>query len=301
MAETKKTLKSPLLNKKVEIALILQASTTLYKNRDQATLLIGASKDFTLPVDSYGNLIDPLTDDEREWLENKLKIDLSIHTRNTPDNPKANFWTTKKARVKLTKTASKISSASVILDLNNPHQFIHYKIAKVCPRVANTWAERYDRRDYEFVIKDGKVELEVELKILDIKDNVLEYLLKNKKSKKKLFDLVRLHGGTTSRLIKFDSDTELIYNELRKISDTKQGSIELHNIITLGEKDMHSKVILVDAVTIGLIEKRGWEYTLKNGEKIGNTTDEAISYIENVKNQSVKMRLEQEIEKFYKK
>jgi len=290
-----------LLNKKVEIALILQASTTLYKNRDQATLLIGASKDFTLPVDRYGNIIDPLTDDEREWLENKLKIDLSVHTINTPDNPKANFWTTKKARIKLTKSSSKIESASVILNLMDPYQYIHYKIALINPRVANTWGDRYNKRDYEFVIKDGKVELDVELKDLDIKDNVLEYLLSNKKSKKKLFDLIRLHGGKTSRLIKFNSDTELIYNELRKISDTKQGSIEIHNIISLGEKDIHSKVLLADSVTIGLIEQRGWEYRLKNGDKIGNNSSEAISFIENVKNQSVKIRLEQEIEKFYKK
>ena len=92
-------LKSPLINKKITIALIEETDNPLYKDSQQGTLLVGASKDFIAPLDSYGNIVDPLTDDEREYFEEILGLDLNVHKRSTPNDPTANFWTTKKSKV----------------------------------------------------------------------------------------------------------------------------------------------------------------------------------------------------------
>jgi hypothetical protein len=94
-----KKIKSPLINKKVKIALIEQSPNSLHKNSNQATLLTGAAKDFACPINEFGTLIDPLEDWEREYLENLLGIDLNVHIKNTPENPHANFWTTKSAKL----------------------------------------------------------------------------------------------------------------------------------------------------------------------------------------------------------
>lgn len=297
-----KVLKSPLLNKKVKIALVQQSPSTLYKDKNQATLLTGASKDFACPLNQYGTLIDPLQDWERAYLENLLGIDLSIHTRNTPDNPNANFWTTKKSKLILRKSTKNIESATITLDLNDPFQFMIYKVALINDRVANSWDERYKKgRGYEFVIKDGEVELEEELSYLEMEDTVLGYLLKNKKSKKKLFDLIRLYGSDKNAgLIKFESSIDFLYNEVRKFTRIKSEVKKLYKIISLGEKDIFTKVFLADAVTVGIVEKRGREYRLMGGDKIGSNDLEAVSYLEDPVNQSIKLRIQETVETFYK-
>jgi hypothetical protein len=186
--------------------------------------------------------------------------------------------------------------------LSKPFEFILYKIALINPRVANSWAERYDKGKLcEFVIKDGEVELEEELSYLEKEDIVLSYLLKNKKSKKKLFDLLRLYGSNkNSGLLTYDTSIDKIYNELRKYTRNKQDILKLYNLVSLGAKDVSTKVFLADAVTVGLIEKRGTEYRLMGGDKIGSNELEAISFIEDPKNQSIKIKTQEAIDKFYK-
>lgn len=294
-------LRSPLINKKVIIELIESPETSLHKDKHQATLLTGAAKSFAVPINQYGYLVDPLEEWERKYLEDVLGVNLNVRTLNTKDNPEANFWTSRRGMVVLRKNAKDIKSASITLNLNDPYQFILYKVALVCPRVAKTWKERYDRPgEYEFVIKDGEVEFVEELDNLSRETAVIDYLLANKNSKKKLFDLIRLYGiERVANQIKFTSSLEFMFNELWKVTK-KPGQIEkLYSIIKLGEKDVSSRVFLADAVTVGLIEKRGTEYRLIGGDKIGNNEEEAINFIEDPRNQSTKLRIQMKIEQFY--
>jgi hypothetical protein len=296
VVEVKKD-KSPLLNKKVTIALVRRNTSALYQDADLGTLASGASKSFMTPLNrDTGSLIDPLTKKERTWLENELGIDLNVH------NKRDNFWTTKKAMVILRKTGRKIETANLTLDLSNPHQFILYKIALVNPRVANTWADRYEDKQYEFVIIDGEVEFEDELSYTLIEDDVQDYIRKHKNSKKKLFDLLRMYGvENASKHVNYNSSSEWLYNELKKATRRKSEVKKLHRIISLGEKDISMKVFVADAVTTGLLEKRGFEYRLSGGQKIGNNETDAINYFIDPRNQSVKARFEQGIEDFFEK
>jgi len=300
--KNKKTLKSPLINKKIKIALVQQSSNSLYKDKDQATLLTGASKSFGCPINKYGNLVNPLEDWEREYLESILKIDLNTNVINTMRDPYTGFWSTKKAKLKLTKGSKSINSAIATLDLTDPFQFILYRIAQINPRVANTWEERFDKKEYEFVIQDGEVELKEELFYTKQHSEVLKHIFKIEKSKKKLFDLLRLYGSDKNAgLIRYDSDSEFIFNELMKLTRIKSEVKKLYKITQLGEKDISSKVFLADAVTVGLVEKRGREYRLMGGDRIGATEQAAIDYLEDPKYQSAKVRIQQAIESFYTK
>jgi len=301
LKKTKKKLKNPLLNKKVQIALVKQSPSALYKDESQATLLTGASKDFSCPVDQYGNLINPLEDWEREYLENLLGINLSIHVINTADNPHANFWTSKKAKVILRKTTKNIDSATITLDLSDPFQFILYKIALINPRVAKSWDSRHDRgRGYEFVIKDSDAEVVEELSKIEIEDTVNEYLLKIKKNKKKLFNLLRVYGGNEKKgLVTWDSSIEQLYLEAKKLSRNKFNLDKLYKIIKLGEKDMENIVFIADAVSCGMIEKRGIYYHLMGGDKIGASMQEAADFLNKKVNQPVKMKIQAAIDEYY--
>lgn len=296
--EKEKTeLKSPLINKKIKIALIKKNQSSVFPDENTGTLAIGGKKSFMCPVDSRGNIVEVLSDDERAYLESILKVDLN------PFNEAAsNFWASKKAMCILRKPTYNTDSATITLDLSKPYDFILYRIAQNNPRVAPTFAKRHDKADYEFVIMDGEVELEEELSFTNKEDVVQEYLLKNKNSKKKLFDLLRMYGiEKVSGKVTLDNTTEWIYNELKKATRKKSEIEKLYNLISLGEKDISSKVFIADCIMLGLVEKRGFEFRLSGGDKISNNEEEAITWFEDKRNTSTKLRFEQMIDDYYEK
>ena len=299
---TKEKLKTPYQNKKITLSIIERNASSLYKDPSMGTLSVGASKSFITPMDSLGNLVNPLTADEQSFFEDLLGLDLNPYIRNTPEKPKANFWINNKAtRIILRKKSKNLASADRILDLSKPYDYIAWKIAKVSPRVANDWKDRNESLEYEFVLKDGEVKLDDELAFTKIEDAVNEYLFKNKTSKKKLFDLLRLYGvENISTQINFDRSTEWLYNELRKIARRPKDIKTLYDLVDLGESDVYMKVLIADSVTAGLLDKRAYEYRLMGGEKIGSNESEVITYLEDPTNQGLKKSFELKIEEFYK-
>lgn len=297
-AKEKVSLKNPLLKKKVKISLLSNITSALYKhNPDMGTLTVGGAKSFTVPRDKSGFLVNPLTKEEQEFFENLLGIDLNVY------KVEGNFWTSKEARVILRKVSSKNTSADLILDLSNPYDYLKYKVALVNPRVANSWAERDSGgKLYEFVIIDEEAKFEEELGYTEMEDTVVEFLLKNKNSKKKLFDLLRIYGvQNANKQVDFSSKTEWLYTELRKASRRRSEVKSLYNLISLGEKEISDKVFLQDCISVGLVEKRGVnEYHFVNGSKFANNEMEATDYFNDKKNQSTRARFEVAIEKYYK-
>jgi len=288
---TKEEVKSPLLNKRITISLIRRLQSSLYSDEDLSTLATGGAKSFTCPIDRQtGTLIDPLTRNERTWLEEELGVDLSVH------KTKENFWSTKKAKGILRKTGKKTSSADLELNLLNPYHFILYKVALINSRVANTWSDRFEGKEKEFVIIDGDVELKEELGYNKKESKVQRYLLDNESSKKKLFDLLRMYGG---RAVNFSNSTEFMHNELKKAARRKSQVEKLHNLIILGEKEIADKIFLADCVSIGLLNKYGYEYTLVGGDKIANNEIEAITWFSDRRNSSTRIRFEQAIDDFF--
>ncbi|MCP4255519.1 MAG: hypothetical protein GY775_19360 [Candidatus Scalindua sp.] len=292
-----KGLINPLITKKVKVSIIKKNQSSLHKNIDDSTLSIGGAKSFACPINLQTNkLVNPLTREERAYLEDITGEDLN-HL-----NKRDNFYQTKDAMCILRKTGRKTESADLTLDLSDPYQFILYKIALINPRVANTWAERNDRKEYEFVIVDGDVELKEELSYTKIYTDVQKYLIKNEGSKKKLFDLFRMYGAGSSKHINYNNtNAEFIFNELQKLARNKKNVQGLHALIKLGEKDISDKIFVQDCVTLGLVSLRGKEYHLNGGHRIGRNELEVIDWFNALDNNEVKRRFETEIADYYER
>lgn len=294
--EKSKTLKNPLINKKVTIALVRRNTSSLYRDEDMGTLAIGGKKSFMCPTSKVtGKFVDPLIPEEREYLEDLTGDDFSIHKK------KDNYYGTKEAMVILHKVGKKTETANLELNLSDPYQFIKYKIALINPRVANSWKERMDNKMYEFVIIDGEAEQEEEISFAKIAKKVNKYLIKHENSKRKLYDLLRMYGIENARkAVNYKKvDADFIFNELYKATLRKPEVSKLHRLIELGEKDISDKIFIQDAITIGLLEKRGYEYRLVGGDKIGNNEAEAITWFNDKLNQTTKLKFEQAIEEYY--
>jgi hypothetical protein len=113
--EEKKTIINPLQNKRVIVRHLHKDS----KITDKRHLLYGgmaenAVKTFTVPViASTGVLKNVLTNSEKEFFENLLGVNMSVH------NKKDNYWDNFKVR--LTKSDN-------YLDLSVPEDYIKYKV-----------------------------------------------------------------------------------------------------------------------------------------------------------------------------
>lgn len=296
MSETKAKMKSCLINKKIVLSLIEKPTTSLYKESGDSTLLIGATMCIKLPQNEFGSLKECLTDEERENLESIIKTDLSIYS----DKGKE-FWNSKLATIILKRTTKDLKDAELILDLSKPYDYIKYKIALVSHRVAKSWDERHENGEYSAVIKDGESEFIDTIKKVEKEDAVLQYLFSIKSSKRKMYNLIRLYGDTKlSVVVTMNSSLELMYTTLREICKSTKGINGLYPLVTVDEKELVMQILIADAVTVGMIEKRGWEYRLKGGEKIGGNVEETSAYLIDKNNQATRIKIEQEIEKYYK-
>ena len=296
MSETKAKMKSCLINKKIVLSLIEKPANSLYKEPGDSTLLVGGSMTIKLPENEHGTLKECLTDDEREYLESVIKTDLSIYSEEGKK-----FWNSKIATITLKRTGKDLSDADMVLYLLKPYDYIKYKIALVSHRVASSWDERYDNGEYSAVIKDGESEFIDTIKKVDKEEKVLSYLMSIKTSKRKMYNLIRLYGDSKlSVTVTMNSSLELMYTTLWEICKSTKGINGLYPLVTIDEKELIMQILVADAVTVGMIEKKGWEYRLKGGEKIGSNVDETITYLSDKNNQHTKVRIEQEIDKYYK-
>ena len=296
--------RSPLQpGKKVELIPINKGVTTLIReNSEEASMLHGTSRTICVPIDNkMFRLIDPLEAWEKEFLQEVLGLNLNIYSKDT-NGVYDCFYAKSEAKIKFTKTTKKLESATVKLDLGDPYDYLRYKIALSSPEVAKSWADRKNP-SYNYVVKDIDAEFNEQFSVLNKEDTVIAYLLSITKNRKALFDLLRLYGYNAVKITKTHS-ADFLYNELRNISKTTKGINALYKIISLAEKnprELEMQVFIEDAVSSGALIKRGSQYSLEGGEIIGIDKQAAISFLEDVMNQSVRLRINAEIENYLKK
>lgn len=295
--------KSPLMpGKKVQIVPIKKSGNAFINDADQATMLRGTGKGIMCPLDSkIFRLIDPLEQWEKEYLEDVLKINLNVNSTNDKGEYNS-FYTKPESRIILKKNGSTIESATRLLDLGNPFDYLLYKICLISPRVANKWQDRFNLK-YEFVLKDIDAELVEEVAHNDKEDKVLEYLLEIKSNKKALFDLLRLYGNTQSTRIKvtLDNTVEFMYNELKKVTKSIKGVRDLYNIISLADvspQRLQMMVFIEDALACGSLERHGVDIRMPGGNSVGHSINEAINFMELPENQAIRMKITKDIEKY---
>lgn len=284
---TEKVEFNPLQNKKVTLRPIAKTPTRVIQDKSEATWLTGTKRSYGAQINQQGNIVSPLTKEEQTFFEKLLKVDL------TATNPaETNFWVIKQAKIIATKTSRDLNSAEVIFDLNDPYDYIRYKIALAHNRIANTLKEAESNPLFEMVIIDEDAVLAHQLDAMEVEDTVISYLYNNKNHKKNLLDLLRLYGMPR---INMQTPVEKLYLEARKLVDSKSSCLKLRNLIQLNPATVSLKVLIQDAIAFGLIQIRGNEYSLQGGQVIGHSLDLVEQYFNSPKNQTLKLSLEEKV------
>jgi hypothetical protein len=286
-------------DKRVRIRPVLRQSAPFIKSQDkniersERIMLTGTSRSIICPTDSSGRYVNPFTEVERLWLEERLGINLDINV------PKDNYLD--KARITISKQTDDINSAYAELDLFNPYGFILYKIACISPEVSNIKKDMYSVEEL-FYIEDADVS---ESQLKDENDNedyCYEYILSIKGQKHKLSQLLKTYSMTykLGRVIPKDASDEWLYNELKQLIKDKKARPKFHEVVRIAREDPATyelKLFIQDAVDCGEIIYSGGEYKLGvSNTPLGKTLVEVEYYFKNINNQMTKERIKQQIE-----
>ena len=284
------TVVSPLIDKKVILMPVQNNNVSaMFKDaKYENNMMTGTTRTIKVPIDkNSGTFIEPLTEEEKEYFEDRLGLVFDIYK-----DPSKCYWAFSKAKLKLRKVGKGVESAAIVLDLNNPFDYLHYKMCLVNNRVANNWSERI-HPEIEFVLKDIDAEYIEELDFTKVETEVLEYLIKNKSNYKALYDFSRLFGleGFTSKKPVNGSTTDWLYTELMRSARDKKNIALMSNILKLNPKVMSLKIFVEDAIDAAAILRRGSKYTIEGVDADFYSVDELTAFLEEKKNQDIKLRI----------
>jgi len=239
-------------------------------------MLAGSVRKFATPLMKNGSIANVLTKEEKDFLEAETGLELSVYK---------DFW--KEYQVSLYKDDN-------ILDLSNPTDYISYKILLALKNVvAPTWADRFVKQTYEFVITSGDEEM-VEKKVgFDSKKEAFKLYGKIEDDSQKLIGILKL---LSNKPISKDTSLGWLQTKVEEYIDSKPTAF----VDLMKDKQLEVKLLIQEAEDKGIILKQGSKYKTADGLDLcenGQTAsfDNTVAYLENVKHQDVRALIEAKI------
>jgi hypothetical protein len=231
-------------------------------------------------LDAYEKVKTPDYSDlitEQEFFERKLfkkPGELSIY------NAESTFW--RDFRVMM-------GREGLTLDLKDPIDMLKYKVLLANKNtIAPSWDDRFGKGSYEFAVIDESVVIQTEKEQGELEDRANFEFLKIKDNTAKLSDILRLRGFKVPE----NSRPEFIVQEVRKLVKATPSQF----LTTVNDPMFESKVLLKNALRVRALEMpKPGVYALPGGILIG-TEREAITYIEQPENATIKQRIINQIE-----
>lgn len=246
-------------------------------------LLSKAVRKFCTPLMRNGSIANILSNDEKEYLESITGLNLSVY---------GEFWNN--FRVSLHK-----EDANNRLDLSNPMDFISYKILESLKNeIAPSWKDRNNKQTYQFAIcREDEEMLEAKSKY-DSKKEAFKMYGKIEDSKDKLLSVLKL---LTNKPISSESKLEWLQHKVEEFIDNN--ATQFVNV--MNDKTLYTKILINTALDKGIIIKKSNKYSTVDGLDLCNsgeiaTFDNAVAYLDNVKNQEVRALIEAKINKIDK-
>lgn len=280
-------------DKKIKVMPIVREGSWLSnitKNHDGIVLFTGTGVTYSVPVTSSGTMVNVLVDETPEtvkWLENELGLESNALSPNRQSDK--NFWMREKiTRVKITKDG-------LVLNLNNPVDYIKYLVLK-CNKelIAPSWDNRFEKGTYKFALVDNDVEIREGSKKAELmKDCYMEFG-KISDSEAKMKGVLKIYFVETKSNNKVPSKTtkDFLKSEINKVIDTNPKKF----LSIIQDVDFSVKADVSEALNVGFIEKVGKaKYQFKDMIDEQFTYDELITYLKDKSNSERYLILKQSI------
>lgn len=259
---------------KIQIKLIVKGVNASITDPDhEAYNLFGTStREYCLPVDRQGNKVNPfICDEEKEWLEKCLDLDLNYHKQNN------NYWD--RAKLVLSKTTK-------ILDLDNPKHYMEYVLARANKQfIAPSGEDQKKKATYKYVLVAENYEIKATASKANQRIEAYKFLGKIEDSRQEMLDFLKVYGKKVSSVSKI----EFLVGEMEKIIvDDIEGFLETSK----DKGDYDIKLLIAKAVEAGALIKEKRKYSLPGGDPLcgegdAATLENAVIYLKNKANQDI--------------
>lgn len=239
-----------------------------------------AVRKFCTPLMRNGSIANVLSNEEKEYLESITGLSLSVY---------GDFWKT--FTVALHK-----EDANNRFDLGNPMDFISIRILEsLKSEISPTWADRNSKQTYQFAICREDEEMLENKGKYDAKKEAFKMYGKIEDDKDKLLNVLKL---LTNKPISPEVKLTWLQHKVEEFIDNEASKF----VSVMNDKTLYTKMLINTGVDKGVIIKKSNKYSTIDGLDLCNsgeiaTFDNAIAYLDNVKNQDVRNLVEAKINK----
>lgn len=243
-------------------------------------MLNNAKKKFSAPLQRNGAVANVLTAAEKKTLEALTGLDLSVY---------GEFWQT--FSVPLFK-----ADANNILNLRDPMDYIKYKILlSLKSEIAPSWQDRNKKATYQFAITGSNEEFDEKKAKFDITKEAWKQYARIENNREKLVGILRLQEKTP---ISPDSDLSWLQGKVEENLDKNPKAF----LDIASDPSFDTKMLINKAVDAKYIVRNGNKYETIDGLELAEqgqmpTFDNAVSFLDNPKNQEIRSLLEARLNK----
>lgn len=237
-----------------------------------------AIRKYKAPLQHNGSIANVLTKEEKEYLEEKTGLALSVY---------GDFW------VDYSVTLMK-DDANNRLDLSNPMDYISYKVLQTLKNdIAPSWERRHDRLTYDFAITRSN-ELNKEKKQqYDSKKEAFKQYGKIEDDREQLIGILKL---LTNKPIAKTSTLDWIQGQIEERIDNMPTSF----LDIIQDPSFATKLLINKGIEYGVIVKAGNKYSTVDGLELSEadevpTLNNAVRYLDNPRNQEIRSLVEAKI------
>lgn len=269
-------------NRKVKIVPLKRKRGLLPKEHEASFLFKESYYEVCVPIDERGRMKDPLTPEERAFFESPSS-GMDFEPNELSVTREKNYYTKKKAKVRL-------KNEVTYLDLSRPDDYMKYKILlTVKDRIALSDDPRETKVTQKFALVDENHETQQQLNELDTKLAAYTEYGAIKKDFRSLRHVIMV---ATGKKVGKNAKLEFLQTEAnRLLSNAPEAFLN-----AVRDKDLETKILIQDAITAKALRKQGIAYYTPGGDLIGNNLAEAVEFLNNKKNQDLRLVIEKKVD-----
>lgn len=237
-----------------------------------------AVKKFYAPLQKNGKIVNVLTNEEKEHLEQLTRLNLSSY---------GTFW--EEFYVSLRK-----DDASNRFDMSNPIDYMSVRLLeKVEDEIAPNWESRNKKASYIFAITKEDELFDSKKSKLDVKKDAFKAYAKLEDDRDTLISILKL---LSNKPISSDSKLNWLQGKVEEYVDTEPGKF----LAVVNDPYFQTKALINKGIDAGIILKKGNRYSTVDGLDLAfqgqvSSFANAVTYLDDPKNQEVRALIEARI------
>jgi len=268
--------------KVVKVMPVVRTNGFITDPQHEAAFLVGpATNNYSAPVGKNGGIICPLNRSEIEYFEDPSKSGMSHKSGDlSPYKKDNNFWKTYKVR---------LDKNPRTLKLDNPKEYIEYKLLLANSNaIAPSPKESKRKRTYKYMIVSEDHEVNTRLSTQAKLQEAYKFFGKIEDNEEEMKNFLKVYG----KKVPEDAKSKWLKDQLGLVISENLGAF----LDIAKDADRKTKLIILEAVDAGIINKDGRKFYLQGGEALSAPGDvpvmaNAVKFLKAKKNQEILLEI----------